>query len=403
MKTYTVLIILILIAFPVFSKSQQCVEVSFDHLKPPEGGFCFSCLVQSQDSDYITVRGISPLTPTLSCFKRSIADRQSARDLNTSCENGISSLTKTIGPMCRSNNYVQTTASIFHEISQCLDIKDPSFFFALLNRESRFQITAESSTGASCYGQLTGVAIADINQRFIPITVKNHNKCKSLLRNWKKLNTVGNNKKTNETICTAHSNPYSCLFYSGVYYKSAVEKARKLVKELDIITVKLHSTPNKILSFRTLERYNKYFAGKDLSDIKEKKSVSIFQDRELVAQSIALQGYNGGPKSIRNLLLSYTNDIKGSLWSQNQLGKIYKKQIFSKQPYGIPSSDFIETFGKYVEKNYINDNRIQTGTFAKKVLADFHKVTNNIHPSCGNIPAKDLSNPKGQFKAQGII
>ncbi len=396
-KTYlTSLIILILTGFPIFSKS-ACVKVSFEHLQATEGDFCVECLYERNQTQ--NQREI--LVPTLSCFKKSISSRNTINDLNTSCQNNR--IYNLRGPMCVSNEYATTTARVFHEISQCLDIKDPSFFFALLNRESRFQITATSGTGASCYGQLTGVAITDINERFIPIKVKNPNKCKSLNENWNQLTTRGN-RKTKSAVCTAHSNPYSCLFYSAVYYQSALKKARKLIKELRVITIKLHSNPNRILIFQGEREYQKYFTEKNINrnNIKEKKFISIFQDEEFVAQTIALKGYNGGPQSVRNLFRQYTNTIKGVLWTKDNLGSTYRAEIFNKKPFGIPSSDFITTFGQYVRRYYSGRNRYQTASFAKDVLRDFASITKGS-PSCGNIPIRQLSNPKRQFRAQGII
>ncbi len=397
MKTYLILIIGIFTYTPVLSIAQQtCKEVSFNHLQSTEAGFCFECLTQRVTAQPLFI-------PTLSCFKQSVSARKTPipPSKNTFCENsslqeGTSSI-----PMCASNQYIKTTARVFHEVSQCLNIKDPSFFFALINRESRFQIAAESGTGASCYGQLTGIAITDINKRFLPAKINDPNKCTAITENWEPLSTTAGNRKTDKTICTLHSNPYSCLFYSALYYLHSLEEAKKIVEDLDIVTVRLDSNPKNLLIFKGKKDFESHRANnqEEFKEIKEIKYISIFQDKKLITQTIALQGYNGGPEMIKNQLKNYANTIKGTLWSETEtsLSRTYKQAIFNKKPYGIPTSDFIETFGKYVE----NHRSQEAGVFAKKVLQDFYDITKN-NPSCGDIP-RNINKPKNQFKAQNMI
>ena len=300
-------------------------------------------------------------------------------------------------------SYIDTTARAFHEVSQCLNIENPSFFFALLNRESRFQITATSQTGASCYGQLTGVAIADINQKLIPAQVKDYKKCQPLNKNFEPLTNSGR-RKTRAAICTSHNNPYSCLFYSGLYYKEAVRQAEKTVSEAgDALSVKFKNKSQSFI-FQNEREYQKYLAKNNLkeSQVEKKEPVSLFKDPKTIAQIIALHGYNGGPQSIRNLFTQYSNTIKGRVWSSHHPDrKSYQNAVFS-NPYGIPTSDFVHTFSKYIKKNYRVRHAGQTASFFKNILNDFESVTRN-NPACGDIPVRKLKRPAGRFKAKGLI
>ena len=382
----------------------KCIEVSFNHLNlsKTEASFCFNCAVKSTNNNLQSLQNMSRLVPSLSCFESSID--QGIRGKHTFCSRRDSNslTTERHTKICNNNEYITKTAEVFHNVSDCLGMKNPEFFFALINRESRFQLTAESKTGASCYGQLTGIAIADINERFIPFKVPSTQKpsCKSITDNWENL-TTNNNRKTRSTICKMSSNPYACLTYSAIYYQQAIQKARNLVDDMDYIKVSLESRPEKSMMFKDEKSLRKYLRNNPKEKITKKQRLSIFKDKELVSQALALQGYNGGPESVRNLFKNYVNNIKGFTWSSKNPGKSYKQQIFRSKPHGISFSDFVKTFSDYNKKYSRLSNRRENASFVKDILKDYKSVT-RYNSSCGNVPVKAIY-PENKFTAPVMI
>ena len=394
---------LILQITPAGSESQcpsDSYEVSFEHLQR-ESEFCLTCPdPSSQSPSFRAAQKAIASVPTLSCFQSSI--RQKIKNHNI-CPNGVQENLerKTKRPICFSDKYTSDTARVFYDVAKCLGMEKPEYFFALINRESRFQITARSPTGASCYGQLTGVAIADVNIRFLPYPGKDKKSCETINKYFDYMPTTGIRRVDPQTTCAAHSNPYSCLMYSAVYYTQALEKAKKLIDSLDIVIVTIKGKPKERLIFKTEEEFERHFNKPEnsKSNIASLRRISLLQDKETAAQILAFQSYNGGPESTRNLFKSYIRDIKGFIWGGGSKSKDYIKQIFSKKPWGIAPGDFLETFSNYTKKGH----RQETVSFPENVLNDYHQVTSGLAPSCGNIPYDELTKPPGRFKASGMI
>ena len=293
-----------------------------------------------------------------------------------------------------------------------MGIENPEHFFALINQESRFQITAESHTGASCYGQLTGIAVEDINRRFLSSAIKRMNKneagCENLRENWEKLsaekrrNSKGERYwgKTETALCRAHSNPYSCMLYSTVYYQHTLNTARKVIDSMDMILVRVQGENNPMI-FKDEKHYKKYFSTRDRSRIVSEKRISLIQDRELTAQILAFTAYNGGPGAMESFFTTYIDTVKGRLWHPNSQKKMIS-MLFSKVPWGIPTGDFLDTFtGHMMEKAKEDKNdafRVETAKYAKNVLKGYEKIAEGRRPACGNIP-KAILKPEGQYKS----
>ena len=289
------------------------------------------------------------------------------------------------------------TAQVFYDVTQCLGIKDSEYFFALINRESRFQITAESHTGASCYGQLTGIAIADINQRFLePYKRSDNENCAKVLNHFQDLPTQRTGKysyrKPPVTRCTAHSNPYSCLFYSAIYYKEALKRAEKLVRDMDMILVKVKGQKGYWI-FRNQAQYDAYFKGKDKTAIVDEKRISLLQNKKLSAHVIAMTAYNGGP-SVEGLFKKYINQIKGRIWHPTHQQSILS-MLFSKDPWGIPPGDFVDSFSESIREQGRSEEVVN---YAKNVFNDYENISRGLSPACGALPAEKIRNPERQYK-----
>lgn len=382
-----------------YSQAKTCTEVSFSHLNlsKTEAGFCSDCRSKSNLSSLNTQNWV----PALSCFKDSINSKNFTQYTFCPKGNPKNLQKRRATPICKTDKYIESTAQVFREVTQCLGIEDPTYFYALINRESSFQITAESSTGASCYGQLTGVAIADINQNRLPVEVSNLEKCEGLTANWEALNTRGNSK-TNQAICKASSNPYTCLAYSAVYYKHLLNQARNLVKSLSIPRLSFkNKNPKQFFLFKD-ENHLRNHMRKNNLQVKDREDISLFKNQEMVAKMLALQSYNGGPGTIKALFNAYVNQIKSNLWSKNiPARQVFKGRRPPQAPEGMSSSDFINTFRVFTRRYSDGKNRVENSDFVTAILKDYKSVVANDKDkalACGNIPYPKLLNPEARFQ-----
>ena len=330
--------------------------------------------------------------PALSCFQKSISQPITRR--HRVCRKGVPPVQKSrLGP-CPSDDYVAKTAQVFYDVTQCLGIQESEYFFALINRESRFQITAQSATGASCYGQLTGIAIADINQRFLPYNSNDEN-CAEVFSHFQPLPVKKKGRrytKTSTARCRAYSNPYSCLFYSALYYKKALERAERLVRDMDMILVRVKGQRRPWV-FKDQDQYDEYFKTQDKGQIVSEQRLSLLQNKQLAAHVIAMTAYNGGP-SVERGFRHYINQIKSRMWHPLHQRNIIS-MIFSKTPWGIPQGDFVDSFTRSLkaQKAY----RSETVGYTKDVFSDYEKISQGIAPACGVLPAKKALTPEGQY------
>ena len=370
-----------------------CRSVSFSHKDAStQADFCFECGQTSSTN----LQSYNIPNPSKKCFEKAISSHSITR--HTYCSNGV--LKRTNKKICPSKNYVNETMRSFYDVTKCLDIKKPDYFFALINRESRFQISARSSTGASCYGQLTAPAIADINSS-LPYAARGDKKsCNNFVKNWTSIKTrrVRNSDgkivhiKTKPAKCELYSNPYSCFFYSALYYKKAVQAARDLIDKLSVMVV--INKKNQKLVFIDQKALNSHYEGRG----EERKGIKVtklplVKNKEEAAQIIALMSYNGGRK-VHNLYKHYMNTVKAKLWDSKYQTQMVQS-LFSESPDGISSGAFLDSFSNYTRKHYGNSHGKEVAAFGKKVFEDYHNVARNVNqPACGDIPAQKMLIPK---------
>ena len=389
-------------------------EVSFDHLKR-EGSFCPVCDDHSSQGGVLSApKAIANSVPALRCFQKSVSE---PIQRHTICPNGDESrLKKAKQRICFSAQYMSDTARAFRDVTKCLGLEKPEYFFALINRESRFQITARSRTNASCYGQLTAIAIADVNlmlQRQGGFQGKDAQSCSSVSAFFETMQTMPARgtgrgyRKPSQTVCAAHSNPYSCLMYSAMYYRHSLRIAERAIDDADIVIVTMKGRPKERLIFKSRAEFERHFEkpGNSKKDIAEENSLSLLQDKETAAYMLAFQSYNGGYGSARSLFRRYINNIKGRIWGGGGGSQTYVKQIFSKKPYGITPGDFLETFTKWTANpsDRKRGQRRETRLFPANVLNDYQRVTGGMAPACGNIPYRELTRAPRRFTAPGMI
>ena len=374
----------------------SCNRISFDHLKMEvtEAAFtnCTECQQQTLKEEAIT-KAPSLLIPARRCFEQAI--NQSVKRHRT-CKAGRPPSKRVDRNPCPTEEYISQTAQSFYDVTQCLNIENPEYLFAMINRESKFHITAESKTGASCYGQLTGIAIEDVNRRIKKRKPYNNDQksCETVARHFQHLPVKkkgGKYRKTRTALCRLHSNPYSCMVYSAFYYKEALKRAKRLIHRMDLILVAMKGSKKRMI-FRDQDHFDNYFKTRDKDQIASTTRISLVQDKDLVAQIVALAGYNGGPGKVRGLFKRFMNDIKSRLWHPSSQ-KAILSMLFAKIPWGIPNGDFVDTFADHLSVQY----RKETAEYAKHVLTEYEDISRGLAPACGVIPAKDALQPEGQF------
>ena len=374
----------------------SCNPVSFDHLKiqVTEANFtnCEECRQRELQGGRITTAP-SLLIPARRCFEQAI--NQSVKRHRT-CKEGRPPSKRVDRNPCPTENYISQTAQAFYDVTQCLNIEAPEYLFAMINRESKFHITAESGTGASCYGQLTGIAIEDVNRLIKKRKPYNNDQksCETVVQHFQPLPVKkkgGRYRKTGTALCRLHSNPYSCLAYSAIYYKETLKQAKRLIHRMDLILVTMKGSKKQMI-FRDQDHFDNYFATTDQGKIASTARISLVKDKDLVAQTIALAGYNGGPGKVRGLFKSFMNNVKGGLWNPSSQ-KTVLSMLFSKTPWGIPNGDFVNEFSKHLSVQY----KEETAKYAKHVFTEYEDISKGLAPACGVIPAKDALQPEGQF------
>jgi len=196
--------------------------------------------------------------------------------------------------------------------------------------------------------------------------------------------------KTESALCRLHSNPYSCLFYSAVYYQEALKRASRLVDRMDLVLVKMKD--GKKLIFKDVDHYEGYFSTRDMKQIASTTRISLVQDKALAAQIIAMASYNGGPGKVRSIFRNLMDNVKGRLWHPTSQ-KTILSMLFAKIPWGIPNGDFVDVFSDHLTSKY----RKETGDYAKHVLKAYENISKGLAPACGVIPAEDALKPEKQY------
>lgn len=391
-----ILFLALITFFTHHSDSSRCHLINLGNDSDTEAKHCANCALPRSAGGFSKI-----IVPKRACFKKAI-DSTSIRR-HTYCR--PPSKIKKFSQPCRSSHYVDQTAKVFHNVTKCLNIKRPDYFFALINRESRFQISAQSYSGASCYGQLTGVAMSDINGRDGKFTAKNvrdipksnstteqKRACNKVANNWRSANTNGS-RKTRAGRCALHNNPYTCMMYAGIYYQKGVKSAKRAIRELSTYIVVTKSGDRYIFpdkkAFDSYLKNPKPYLTK--GDIQREKRGNLVKDPEAVAQLIALKNYNGGPHVIE-LYRSYIDTLKSKIWESRNSKLI---SYLFKDPGKIATGDFLENFSKYVRINYKNrPHNKQVATFGGNVLKDFASVSRRTGgSSCGELPAQKILRP----------
>lgn len=156
---------------------------------------------------------------------------------------------------CVNQTYVKVLRLAFLEVNKCLGI-DLRLSFPLYVHESQLHLSRRSWTGALCSGQMTSIAVEDINRRGFA-KYKARPSCAKVFTHFKLLKTKivkDHYRMLDSAKCGITSNPYTCFMYSLLFYQSNLNRMQKLKSEFALSSI--FKSPEKVLESVGIWSYN---------------------------------------------------------------------------------------------------------------------------------------------------
>lgn len=351
--------------------------------KPGYPKKCFAIPVSCEDTR----------DPTINCAIK-FKDREENNRPN-GCNKGSSFLRRP----CLNEEYTAMTAKAFHDVAECLNIPH-QLAFPILHHEARFLLNNESHTGALCYAQVTGDAIADFNtfldskpnypamKELLPENIKA--RCPEKWKHFKKVNTRYNKKrkkfviKSNHDKCKLNLNPYTCLFYGLSYIKILMNTVEGVVKNANRIEIARHNLQTMIF----WGKGEKNSVEKRLGVKLKTKKIKIFSDENQLKKILTIIGYNGGTSVPVPVFRDFMNYLKRSL--SNRKNTRMRSHLLAE---GLSSSFFINSFESFLKRNYPSKSksrREQVANYLSKVNKDIDHLNKNIQSRYPSFFPKDI-------------
>ena len=307
---------------------------------------------------------------------------------------------------CLNKDYTYLTAKAFNKTADCFgfDKAVKEKIFKLFNHESSFLHNIKSPTGAKCYGQLTPIAIREINKQIyfsdtsspLPYSyIFNEviEKCPGLQsailnpKIYKPVEQTGRKsmKKFNQTIsklpinCKITQNPYSCLFYAFYNIKinsaeienqlkgptSFFNKTRGVDKEfknkfflpipLDTM-IGVTTIEGKSMIFwddSEIWRVLKHYPSNRLSHIKQ---LPLFENEKEVKELFSYWSYNGGISITSIYMTRFLKALKQAIANpcpSHSKTKICQYRFAVQKGIGLSTEDIKRDFQIYIQNNYL--------------------------------------------------
>ena len=291
---------------------------------------------------------------------------------------------------CLNQDYIAMTAKAFHDVAECLNI-DPALAFPIFLHESRFILNIQSHTGALCYGQITGNAVADFNSFLksnksypnydIPDLMEDNieKKCPHIWKHFKKVNTI---TKANRSVirsdfdqCHMNLNPYTCFFYSFGYMKILYEKAKLAIADLNNVDIAI--LEDNSWSFVGYSRYSPTSL-----PVVEKKRIKLFEDEQDLLHILTTIAYNGGLSIIQIHFQDFIERLKTSITNE----KNSELQSIILNNNGLPSDFFKKEFSAFLQSRYFSKDERRNGelySYLNKVISetkDLNQLIRESHP-----------------------
>ena len=320
----------------------------------------------------------------------------SSNDLNLTCPQEYRERMEQHGPTgcnkgaafprrpCLNQDYVAMTAKAFHDVAKCMDIA-PELAFPVFLHESRFILNIQSRTGALCYGQMTGTAVADVNSFLkshkgfpnydIPFLLEKNieKRCPHIWRHFKKVNTIIKNNKaivrSDFDQCNINTNPYTCFFYSFSYLKILYESAKKEVPKANNISI--------IILQNNLNEFLDNLEDTPITlEVIETKEVKLFANEQDLINILTAMSYNGGPSIIQTHFKDFIEKLKSSLLASDNT----KLQTAVFDESGLSSDFFKKEFTAYLKDRYSVKDEQRNGellSYLDKVIQET-KALNDV-------------------------
>lgn len=331
---------------------------------------------------------------------------------------------------CINKKYVEMTSRSFNKMASCFNFSptDKKYIFRLLNHESGFILNNKSRTGAVCYGQMTKVAIKDVNWRLARglYVYKNFvEKCPEVDMERivipKELLPRGKKKEMKEAVditqknigrirCFLTHNPESCFFYSMAAIKQNSNYMEGKLYDTPNYNPNIKNTDPKIhdalkmpirlgelvyvegicvkngksidlkagLVFQDSATLYEDLSGcENLESTLKIKKVKVFKGIDSsIKYDVLLSAYNAGATVI-NLFQSYIKDFKnkivyaGSACSDSNPYCKHRKKIAMGEP--IDDTVFLKEFRDQLKEEYPDNKEVVP--FAKKVREDIQYIS----------------------------
>ena len=332
---------------------------------------------------------------------------------------------------CLNEDYIELTARAFNETADCFGFNREAKedIFRLFNHESSFLHNIKSSEGAKCYGQLTGIAIKEINTQIYFRDMKEPHpyshiyedvikKCPNLKS--KVLNTELT--KTREELggksydrleeilkktpisCKLTQDPYACLFYAFYNIRLNILAIGDLLNSpssyplenqgISQILIEQFHLPIKlnemlVVTANHLERTLVFKDDKEVAPFLKKprkenldsfnaQKVPLFANEKEVLEIFSHWAYNGGISIVTDTdyMKGFIEGIKLSVAAPCSSREQCPDRFSIIEGKGLATDDIKRKFRAYIGKKYkLNGTKEQVASF----LDDINKDIKYLH------------------------
>ena len=311
--------------------------------------------------------------------------------------------TRVIAPQraCLNRDYTFLTAKAFNKTADCFGFNksDKELIFKLFNHESSFLHNVKSSKSARCYGQLTKIALEEINKQIYFSNSKNPfpysfifdeviEQCPGLQtavlnpeiyeqRNKKNMKHFESLVAKTAVNCKMTQNPYTCLFYAFYNIKINMVDIEKQLEGATSSFGRKNNIPedfkntfslpillSEMIGVTNIEGRNMVFwddseiwnvlRNKDMDQIESIRVLPLFSNEDEVKNIFNLWAYNGGI-SISGYMEDFIRQLKRSIarpCSPQETSKICQYRFAVQEGQGIATKDIKKDFQAYILRNY---------------------------------------------------
>ncbi|MCZ0932768.1 MAG: hypothetical protein OXJ52_06430 [Oligoflexia bacterium] len=305
---------------------------------------------------------------------------------------------------CLNKDYMYLTARAFNKTADCFgfDKSEKEDIFKLFNHESSFLHNIKSHTGAKCYGQLTTVAIKEINKQIYFSDTSSsfpHSYIfNEVIEECPGLQNAVLNPKIYESVeqagkksmrkfhtiisklpisCKITQNPYSCLFYALYHFKinsaeieaqlrgptSSFGKQNNIPQEFkDKFLLPIHlntmlgvtNATGKDMVFWDDSEFWHALKNRSPDSLNNIRQLPLFENEEEVKKIFSLWTYNGGISTTK-YMRDFIKQLKRSIAAPcplNSQTKTCQYRFAVQNGQGLATEDVKKEFQTYIQRNH---------------------------------------------------